>query len=151
MTKRNHCIWPIRTHYTFVSTNEQFAPNEDSLAMVQRPSTITILYTWSLGELVRTHCSSLFLTVSQWLTSDLIHESWVKISLSVKQCEVIILWWSCSSISDTDYTPQRISIQIKIDFIHSLHTWFLFTCLMLTDVSPPSAQCHCVSSRSKII
>ena len=89
---------------------------------------------------------------NHWLTSDLIHESWVKISLSVKQCEVIILWWSCSSISDTDYTPQRISIQIKIDFIHSLHTWFLFTCLMLTDVSPPSAQCHCVSSRrSKII
>ena len=36
---------PIRTHYTFVSTNEQFAPYEDDLAMVQRPSTITILYT----------------------------------------------------------------------------------------------------------
>ena len=44
----NHCIWPIRTHYTFVSTNEQFAPNEDDLTMVQRPSTITILYIWSL-------------------------------------------------------------------------------------------------------
>ena len=27
-----------------MSTNEQFAPNEDDLAMVQRPSTITILY-----------------------------------------------------------------------------------------------------------
>ena len=26
LTKPNHCIWPIRTHYTFVSTNEQFAP-----------------------------------------------------------------------------------------------------------------------------
>ena len=22
LTKPNHCIWPIRTHYTFVSTNE---------------------------------------------------------------------------------------------------------------------------------
>ena len=44
LTKPNHCIWPIRTDYTFVSTNEQFAPNEDDLAMVQRPSTITILY-----------------------------------------------------------------------------------------------------------
>ena len=22
MTKPNHCIWPIRTHYTFVSTND---------------------------------------------------------------------------------------------------------------------------------
>ena len=44
-----HCIWPIRSHYTFVSTNEQFAPNEDDLAMVQRPSTITILY-MILGE-----------------------------------------------------------------------------------------------------
>ena len=50
LTKPNHCIWPIRTHYTFVSTNEQFAPNEDDLAMVQRPSTITILYIWSLSE-----------------------------------------------------------------------------------------------------
>ena len=48
LTKPNHCIWPIRTHYTFVSTNEQFAPNEDDLAMVQQPSTITILYRWSL-------------------------------------------------------------------------------------------------------
>ena len=48
LTKPNHCIWPIRTHYTFVSTNEQFASNEDDLAMVQRPSTITILYIWSL-------------------------------------------------------------------------------------------------------
>ena len=48
MTKPNHCIWPIRTHYTFVSTNKQFAPNEDDLAMVRRPSTITILYRWSL-------------------------------------------------------------------------------------------------------
>ena len=48
LTKPNHCIWPIRTHYTFVSTNEQSAPNEDDLAMVQRPSTITILYIWSL-------------------------------------------------------------------------------------------------------
>ena len=47
-TKPNYCIWPIRTHYTFVSTNEQFAPNEDDLAMVQKPSTITILYIWSL-------------------------------------------------------------------------------------------------------
>ena len=27
-----------------MSTNEQFVPNEDDLAMVQRPSTITILY-----------------------------------------------------------------------------------------------------------
>ena len=27
-----------------MSTNEQFAPNEDNLTMVQRPSTITILY-----------------------------------------------------------------------------------------------------------
>ena len=27
-----------------MSTNEQFAPNEDDLAMVQQPSTITILY-----------------------------------------------------------------------------------------------------------
>ena len=44
LTKPNHCIRPIRTHYTFVSTNEQFAPNEDDLAMVQQPSTITILY-----------------------------------------------------------------------------------------------------------
>ena len=26
LTKPNHCIWPIRTHYTLVSTNEQFAP-----------------------------------------------------------------------------------------------------------------------------
>ena len=26
LTKPNHCIWKIRTHYTFVSTNEQFAP-----------------------------------------------------------------------------------------------------------------------------
>ena len=26
LTKPNHCIWPIRTHYTFVSTNKQFAP-----------------------------------------------------------------------------------------------------------------------------
>ena len=51
-TKPNHCIWPIRTHYTFVSDNEQFAPNEDDLAMVERPSTITILYIWSL---TRTH------------------------------------------------------------------------------------------------
>ena len=50
LTKPNHCIWPIRTHYTFVSTNEQFAPNEDDLAMVQWPSTITILYIWSLSE-----------------------------------------------------------------------------------------------------
>ena len=49
LTKPNHCIWPIRTHYTFVSTNEQFAPYEADLAMVQRPSTITILYTWSLA------------------------------------------------------------------------------------------------------
>ena len=48
LTKPNHCIWPIRTHYTFLSTNEQFAPNEDDLAMVRQPSTITILYTWSL-------------------------------------------------------------------------------------------------------
>ena len=48
MTKPNHCIWPIRTHYTFVSTNQQFAPDEDDLAMVQQPSTITILYIWSL-------------------------------------------------------------------------------------------------------
>ena len=49
-----HFIWPIRTHYTFVSTNEQFAPNEDDLAMVQQPSTITILYIWSLriGQLM---------------------------------------------------------------------------------------------------
>ena len=39
-----HCIWPIRTHYTFVSANEQLAPNEDVLAMVQQPSIITILY-----------------------------------------------------------------------------------------------------------
>ena len=52
LTKPNHCIWPIRTHYTFVSTNEQFAPNEDDIAMVQRPSTITILYIWSLPLLV---------------------------------------------------------------------------------------------------
>ena len=51
LTKQNNCIWPIRTHYTSVSTNEQFAPNEDDLAMVQRPSTITILYTWSLVTL----------------------------------------------------------------------------------------------------
>ena len=43
LSKPNHCIWPIRTHYTFVLTNEQFAPNEDDLAMVQWPSTITIL------------------------------------------------------------------------------------------------------------
>ena len=48
LTKPNHCIWPIRTHYTFVSTNEQFAPNEGDLAMVQQPSTITTLYIWSL-------------------------------------------------------------------------------------------------------
>ena len=34
LTKPNHCIWPIRAHYTFVSTNEQFAPNEDNLAMI---------------------------------------------------------------------------------------------------------------------
>ena len=56
MTKPNHCIWPIRTHYTFVSTNEQFAPNEDDLAMVQRPSTITILYIWSLKR-VQLYCA----------------------------------------------------------------------------------------------
>ena len=48
MTKPNHCIWPIRTHYTFVSTDEQFAPSEENLAMVQQRSTITILYRWSL-------------------------------------------------------------------------------------------------------
>ena len=48
LTKPNHCIWPIRTHYTFLSTNEQFAPNEHDLDMVQWPSTITILYIWSL-------------------------------------------------------------------------------------------------------
>ena len=47
----NHCIWSIRTHYTFVSTNKQFAPNEDNLAMVQWPSTITILYIWSLHHI----------------------------------------------------------------------------------------------------
>ena len=49
MTKPNHCIWPIRTHHR-PSTNEQFAPNEDDLTMLQQPSTITILYIWSLVE-----------------------------------------------------------------------------------------------------
>ena len=39
LTKPNHCIWPIRTHYTFVSTNDYI-----SYSLVQQPSTITILY-----------------------------------------------------------------------------------------------------------
>ena len=40
-----------------MSTNEQFAPNEDNLAMVQWPSTITILYT-----IIALVCQSTILT-----------------------------------------------------------------------------------------
>ena len=42
-TKPNHCIWPIRTHYNFVSTNDHIC-RINSCSLVQRPSTITILY-----------------------------------------------------------------------------------------------------------
>ena len=56
-----------------MSTNEQFAPNEDDLAMVQRPSTITILYMILVNDegtlSLDYHCQILFIVATTLIVS----------------------------------------------------------------------------------
>ena len=102
LTKPNHCIWPIRTHYTFVSTNEQFAPDEDDLAMVQQPSTITILYIWSLP-----------IVFTALHTDQASHQGLARV------------WWMISSVWDKISILNNVSTLRCFLSEHLLETWWV--------------------------
>ena len=110
LTKPNHCIWPIRTHYTFVSTNDHIYRILTAAAWY---SGLQLLpsYIWSLGGTESTGLACHIFTLkthkennkNKWfrriITLGLKAGHLTHSSYNISHLQIKIFWfdWSCSS------------------------------------------------------
>ena len=124
MTKPNHCIWPIRTHYTFVSTNDyiwRILTAADWFSGLQLlPS-----YIWSLdcvdqGEGEDIVEKSILLRLKYFVTSLDISGADVPTDVSQWHLKNLIRLWLCKILAAAaDLQYYHLSLTVLIQFVNS--------------------------------
>ena len=114
MTKPNHCIWIIRTHYTFVSTNEQFAPKwrrpcQGTAAFnYYHPIYMILESIWRYSIL-----SYLYLILHLYFTNILIRLGEIKNKISKSRLATRVFLWLISGLSVIKITISSLLRKIE--------------------------------------